>query len=588
MSSARAYARVPAEEKTSPDRKSSADVSSPPGPQVCGDGGTSRYLTPELHRILAELGPGESLSAPGGFPTGLTGQARIHRDATAARWTSQYQARAMTLGRHILFSPGAYQPASLPGAVILAHELAHVAQQGRDPVAAPSDSVLEAAADSAAASMLLGGSPPLHPPAGGLRLQRCAQDAETTSANLGQGATTFGLGALGAGIGIVILLSGPVGWIGGLVAAMAIGSGVAGMGMGAAHMATAGTRTREQDRRLAQAESVTMTLGSGPLATVGGTIGTVIEGERGLQVGATAGALTEGGIAIIHGGALAVVRMRRFNAAARELNITDFRWGGPQGDLLREANRRAFGIGEVTPIANPAFARGEEVLEFSHMIPRRWMEARGLARLGSSPLNLRPTMSLEHALVDPWRFNFVRRGFKPGFDNPYSPWISPRARVSPYTWATHPNSPIATARSLPRWLAGEQIRYVGPVQWVRLASDPVQSLLLGTGRGTLGAAHSAILFRVPADAQGPGLLPLAAGRGTGFTPVTPVPGTSPSGGAASTMTVRLQIPRGGSGVAGQVIYLPAGTVLQAGEELLIVPIGDLPQQDTTAFLSRGE
>ncbi|HTX76021.1 MAG TPA: DUF4157 domain-containing protein [Terracidiphilus sp.] len=54
---------------------------------------------------------------------------RIHTDPSAAESASAIHARAYTLGHHVVFAPGAYEPHSADGARLLAHELAHVVQQ---------------------------------------------------------------------------------------------------------------------------------------------------------------------------------------------------------------------------------------------------------------------------------------------------------------------------------------------------------------------------------------------------------------------------------------------------------------------------
>lgn len=84
---------------------------------------------------------------------------RVHTGAEAASLNARLGSRAFTLGHHIAFGPGEYQPGTPVGDALLAHELAHVLQQGRDvspltlpQAAAPSasDAVLEADADEAA------------------------------------------------------------------------------------------------------------------------------------------------------------------------------------------------------------------------------------------------------------------------------------------------------------------------------------------------------------------------------------------------------------------------------------------------------
>ena len=56
---------------------------------------------------------------------------RAHTDAGAAALSGSLNARAFTVGEHIAFGSGEYKPGTLIGDAIIAHELAHVAQQGR-------------------------------------------------------------------------------------------------------------------------------------------------------------------------------------------------------------------------------------------------------------------------------------------------------------------------------------------------------------------------------------------------------------------------------------------------------------------------
>jgi outer membrane protein OmpA-like peptidoglycan-associated protein len=96
---------------------------------------------------------------------------RVH-DATADHAsTAAVGAHAYTVGQHIVFGPGAYEPATEVGARLLAHELAHTIQQADVrpvnpwlvPVDGP-DSPAEAQADRVAATLragAAGGSPPI-------------------------------------------------------------------------------------------------------------------------------------------------------------------------------------------------------------------------------------------------------------------------------------------------------------------------------------------------------------------------------------------------------------------------------------------
>lgn len=61
------------------------------------------------------------------------GHVRVHSDSPAHRAASSIQARAFTLENHVAFDRGEYAPASVTGLSLLAHELAHVAQQGYAP-----------------------------------------------------------------------------------------------------------------------------------------------------------------------------------------------------------------------------------------------------------------------------------------------------------------------------------------------------------------------------------------------------------------------------------------------------------------------
>lgn len=56
---------------------------------------------------------------------------RIHTDSRAAELARNVKARAFTLGQDIVFGLGEYSPESGHGKHMLAHELAHVVQQGR-------------------------------------------------------------------------------------------------------------------------------------------------------------------------------------------------------------------------------------------------------------------------------------------------------------------------------------------------------------------------------------------------------------------------------------------------------------------------
>ena len=58
-------------------------------------------------------------------------QVRIHTDSRAVQFNQALGARAFTYGRDIFFSRGAYNPFSVAGKHLLAHELVHTVQQGK-------------------------------------------------------------------------------------------------------------------------------------------------------------------------------------------------------------------------------------------------------------------------------------------------------------------------------------------------------------------------------------------------------------------------------------------------------------------------
>ncbi|HEU0012754.1 MAG TPA: DUF4157 domain-containing protein [Longimicrobium sp.] len=81
------------------------------------------------------LGPGEPLPEPVrdelGPRVGVDLAAvRVHADPAAGRVARGLGARAFTAGRDIVFGPGRYSPGTAAGDRLLAHEVAHVAQQG--------------------------------------------------------------------------------------------------------------------------------------------------------------------------------------------------------------------------------------------------------------------------------------------------------------------------------------------------------------------------------------------------------------------------------------------------------------------------
>jgi len=62
------------------------------------------------------------------------GDVRVHTDAQASASARSVQAHAYTVGNHVVFGQGSYQPSSDAGKRTLAHELTHVVQQRDGPV----------------------------------------------------------------------------------------------------------------------------------------------------------------------------------------------------------------------------------------------------------------------------------------------------------------------------------------------------------------------------------------------------------------------------------------------------------------------
>jgi hypothetical protein len=54
---------------------------------------------------------------------------RVHHDAAASKLASSIQARAFTVGQHVFFNQGEFQPHTQQGRSLVAHELTHVLQQ---------------------------------------------------------------------------------------------------------------------------------------------------------------------------------------------------------------------------------------------------------------------------------------------------------------------------------------------------------------------------------------------------------------------------------------------------------------------------
>jgi len=146
-------------------------------------------------RATAELGTGEPLAPSvrarmeGGFGQDL-GAVRVHRDTRAAELADAYGAAALTVGQHLVFGANEYAPDTLPGQVLLAHELAHTMQQrdAHEPAMDAAPAMAEDEATRAAFGALLGQPRPVTQHRG-LRIQSCKKDERRRAEAAGTEAT---------------------------------------------------------------------------------------------------------------------------------------------------------------------------------------------------------------------------------------------------------------------------------------------------------------------------------------------------------------------------------------------------------------
>jgi Domain of unknown function (DUF4157) len=137
-----------------------------PGVQMKGapHGAAGSHATPE--RVRGDLGSGQPLdSVVRSRMSEALGadfsRVRVHTDARGGEVSTGLRARALTVGEHVAFAPGQYRPGTLAGDALLAHELAHVVQQGAASGAAParagdtSYGALEREADSSSAGAMV-------------------------------------------------------------------------------------------------------------------------------------------------------------------------------------------------------------------------------------------------------------------------------------------------------------------------------------------------------------------------------------------------------------------------------------------------
>ncbi|WP_171172568.1 DUF4157 domain-containing protein, partial [Streptomyces sp. I05A-00742] len=108
------------------------------------------------------------------------GHVRVHDGPSAALAAAALDARAFSLGPHLVFGTGEYRPDTPAGRGLIAHELAHVVQAytGSGPRATVVDDPrLEAEADRAVETLAAGGRAAIAPRPGAPVVRRAGRGA---------------------------------------------------------------------------------------------------------------------------------------------------------------------------------------------------------------------------------------------------------------------------------------------------------------------------------------------------------------------------------------------------------------------------
>lgn len=145
-----------AEERTVSDQNEEAIEAEPEIAAANADEAEAPEEEVSFQTKPAQVSPTNTLSAPPGFAQALAhtkgsgsplppqtraqmeqtigadfSQVRLHTDEKAAQMSDSVQAQAFTHGQDIYFNAGKYQPNTLSGKRLLAHELTHVTQQSQ-------------------------------------------------------------------------------------------------------------------------------------------------------------------------------------------------------------------------------------------------------------------------------------------------------------------------------------------------------------------------------------------------------------------------------------------------------------------------
>jgi hypothetical protein len=122
-------------EKSGPETSHESKTTTPPTISRKANGEGSAAPAHDASAVRSQLGSGHSLDSrvqsqmSGAFGRDFS-TVRVHTDSSAAKLSSNLNARAFTIGHDVAFASGEYQPGTPIGDALIAHELAHVVQQG--------------------------------------------------------------------------------------------------------------------------------------------------------------------------------------------------------------------------------------------------------------------------------------------------------------------------------------------------------------------------------------------------------------------------------------------------------------------------
>jgi hypothetical protein len=150
---------------------------------------------------------------------------RLHVYGTGAEKAEQLGAEAITAGKEIFLAQGTYEPGTAAGRAVLAHELTHVVQQGRQGKGkGAGEAELEAEANRAGLQVARGFEAEVHLAAAQPVLKMSHQ------AKIALWAAAGGLALAGAGLGLAALAGATMGT--GAALGILAGGAVAGFGLG--------------------------------------------------------------------------------------------------------------------------------------------------------------------------------------------------------------------------------------------------------------------------------------------------------------------------------------------------------------------